>query len=274
MAHRVAPLRLALLASALGLIVPLGCSALVEFGGLVGTTGDAGGSNAQTDAAPDAPVLADADTPTTDAGADPDAPFCPQSGVMLCDDFDQGVNRMLPGPWDDSNMGSSGTLVVQDLRYASQPSALLLKTDNTSLNVNLTKHLGAVKGAAVAFDVFIETRGGNLSIVSFAMNGASAHLGPGDPTYTTLGEGAFKPDGGYFFDGKAGTPIATGAWVHVVFDMNLAAATVTATVGASSAFKKPLVLGAWTGNALDVHLGMGDTNAATIYFDNVTITTR
>ncbi len=266
-------LRLALLASALGLFLPLGCSALVDFRGLVGGSGDGGATAAQqTDASTD--VLADAGAPSTDADADADTPFCPRSGVLLCDDFDQGANHMLLGPWDDSNMGSSGTLVVQDLRYATKPSALLLKTDNTSFNVNLTKHLGAVKSATLAFDVFIETRGGNLSIASFGMNGASVHLGPGDSMDTTLGEGTFKPDGGYFFDGKSGTPVATGAWVHVIFDMDLTAANVTATIGAGAAFKKPLVLASWTGNALDVRLGTGDTNAATVYFDNVTVTTR
>lgn len=255
-----------------------GCTLFTDLGDLSGT--DGGPSDVGLDASA-ADVAVDV-SPPIDAGmdsfVDASSRFCPQDGAILCSDFDdEDAASALPGPWDQINTSPQATVKLDAANFRSAPRSVEMGTTNTTgagHTAVLIKGLSGAKGVTVSFDLYIDTRGSNLTVASFDV-GSSLFLGiePQDDTTTSLTEAYALSDGGVTYGATTGPPIAAAVWTHVDFDLDLSSRKGTLMVGGVSTIQRALVAQWSTVNWLSVELGTLDS-LSTMHFDNVTIRTR
>jgi hypothetical protein len=259
---------------AAGLACAAGCTLLVDLGGLAGdaTTSDAGDETARPTGDATTEASAADGGADADAGADASTRFCPKVGAVVCQDFDDS-DAALPGPWDGYVRDPDVTFEATSARARSAPRALVLQTDGTGRNANLESSFAGLKGAELAFDLYIETRGSNLTVAWFEVPGLGAiYLQPGDPAYTGITE-THEESGSTVYENTAATPLPTGSWIHVVIDVDFPLRKATVTLDAVTTIRG--LRAPWASvTAAEIHLGIPATSKTTLFYDNVTIKTR
>lgn len=253
----------------------VGCSLLVDTGGLAGVpatstpsapdgsleSGSGGGDGSVPEGGPD-----------VDAGTDAaQGPFCPQAGTVLCADFDE-PSASLPGQWDVAN-NTNATLAITTSRFRSPPRALGLASTVVA-SASLDKAVAGVAGAELAFDLFIETRGSNLSVAWFDAPGiGEIYLQPIDDAGAALLE-HHKASGIDVYESTATPPIGTGAWHRVSFDVDLKTALALVKVDGVELGRRTLIPGWSTVTSAVIRVGVPSSRGTSLFYDNVTIKTR
>jgi hypothetical protein len=254
-------------------LLPLGaCSLLVNSDGLAegppsGLVDGAIETGVES-AAPEAAPTLDA---STDAGTDASGPFCPQPGAVLCSDFDE-PSAFLPGSWDAVN-NTNATMELTTSRFRSPPRSLVLRSV-VAASAALDKAITGVKGAELAFDLYIETRGSNLSVAWFEAPGVGeVYLQPSDDTTTALLE-HHQVGAQDVYDSTNAPPIATGGWHRVTLDVDFPTTLAIVKVDGAELLRRT-VLPAWsTVTAAKIRLGVPASTGTSLFYDNVTIKTR
>jgi hypothetical protein len=248
-----------------------GCSLFVNSDGLAGATPDADASvesSTRDDGATPEAATSDAGT---EASTDASGPFCPQPGALLCADFDE-PSASLPGPWDNVN-NTNATMEATTSRFRSPPRSLALRSV-VAASAALDKAVAGVRGAELAFDLYIETRGSNLSVAWFEAPGVGeVYLQPSDDTTTALLE-HHQVGAQDIYDATYAPPIATGAWHRVTLDVDFPTTLAIVKVDGAELLRRT-VLPAWsTVTSATIRLGVPASTGPSLFYDNVTIKTR
>lgn len=215
----------------------------------------------------------------SDAKSDADAssgPFCPQSNTVLCADFDEPDGNFKP-TWDYVNAPGTSTIQESTAFSTSAPRSLLVATTGTDQGALVEKTVGFTNGLTLEFDLRIGApRGGNTSVADFNMGAGSLALEPKD-TVTAISEAMTLADGGTAYDGTSNNTsiVPTDTWVHVVYDWDRAAKSLTVKVDGNLVITYTPKNSAWDNTtSVNVYVGVGSSASETIYYDDVTIRTR
>jgi hypothetical protein len=205
----------------------------------------------------------------------PDAsgPFCPQSGTVLCSDFDE---LDATSPWEWGYAYAPGATVVQasSAFSVSPPSALLVSTDDTNPSAGLSTSIGYNDGITLSFELRIEALGDNPGVCALSIGDDQLELQP-QTTSTDLLEGTERADGGESYSSSStNTVIALATWTSVSLDVDRGARTATVSLNGATLITRTLATDWATAVSASVSVGIGDSANETVYYDNVTIRTR
>jgi hypothetical protein len=249
-----------------------------------GGPSDGGGST--TDARTDGGGGSTVDSGPADGGA---TRFCLPSTTTasFCEDFDDPSGAWSPA-W--SPVVSSGATLRIDPRVSlSAPGSLATTTDGSGklaslLHLPLPLSGRRVHSVSVAYDVRVDTYGsyGELSYISFSNKSGRSHSHyvrvypqQSNQTWVFTSE-SYLADGGVAGQdvALAATP-ATGSWVHLTVQLDLAGGRVSVTMGATSAsMLLDATLFAPGDASFEIGLGFvpGDMAIWSLHHDNVTVT--
>lgn len=252
-----------------GLACAAGCTLFVDLDGLVSS------DVPSNDGGKDPPVDSATEASATDGDADANGStrFCPQVSAVLCNDFDES-DAAVPGPWSSYVTDPDVKVEVSSARVRSAPRALILQSTGNGHNANLSSSFAGISGAELAFDLYIESRGSNLTVAWFRVPGlGEVYLQPSDEATTVIAETHEEDGSATVYEKTTTSAMGTGSWIHVSLDVDFP--TRTATVSLDGATTKRTLRAPWASvSAFEIHLGILATFNTTLFYDNITIKTR
>jgi hypothetical protein len=258
-----------------------GCSLLVNLDELTSSGSNADATSGDASAPSDAGATTQDGfvAPPDDAGTTADvAPtrFCPQSGTLLCSDFDDtNIDAAVPGDWDFSFAPNGAIIGAVTAQAKSPPRSLLAETDPSTTSSVLVKTVSVKTGVTLSFDLYIDALGNNPSVAAIRTGDVELTVQP-QATYSDVLESMSPVDAGAQYENTTGPTIPNPGWVHLDFDVDFSAFTADLSVNGKATIHRALSFtSSWKNTkSPTISIGIGNSSRERIYFDNVTIKTR
>lgn len=190
----------------------------------------------------------------------------------MCADFDDEA-VVFPAPFGNSDILPGVTMTPSTSRSTSPPRSLFLKTTASAAKGFVSQTFAGMTSVEIAFDVFLEVRGTNLTLAWIpGAQAGDVYVQPVDDTTTRL-TGYHEENGSGLYQSTTGGPVDLGRWTHVSLAIDFPThAAVLKNDGVATA---RTLVAAWANAPVcEVFLGAPATTGTTLSFDNVTITKR